>query len=80
MGSRNELKGYYWIYNYTKLFIPQTDSRTKSVVQCSLNGNELERFKSISNASSTTGINKSCIAKVCRGERNTAGGYCWRYV
>ena len=37
-------------------------------------------YPSIKMASLLTGIDKSCISKVCRGERKTAGGFHWMYV
>ena len=36
-------------------------------------------FYSMGVASKTTGIPQPNIFKVCNGERNTAGGYKWRY-
>lgn len=36
-------------------------------------------FKSISEASKFYGIHNSCITRACNGQRNTAGGYRWRY-
>lgn len=44
-------------------------------VVCLNNG---ERFRSITDASEKYDIDKSSIAKVCRGERKTAGGYRWK--
>ena len=42
---------------------------------------ELDKvFESTSEASRQLGINKRNIASVCRGERNKAGGYHWKYV
>lgn len=53
------------------------DKRFKSVSQRSLDGQLLKEYKSIAEASRKTGINKSSIAKAVRGERKTAGGFCW---
>lgn len=36
-------------------------------------------YSSTKNASALTGVDDSCIAKVCRGERKTAGGFHWYY-
>lgn len=37
-------------------------------------------FDSVSSASQNCGINKTSIAKCCRGEQKTAGGFFWKYV
>ena len=37
-------------------------------------------FKSITDASRKTNINKTSIGKVCRLEEKTAGGYIWKYI
>ena len=44
-----------------------------------INGEVLEKFKSIREASRVTGIDSSCIVKVCKGNRKSAGGFLWRY-
>lgn len=36
-------------------------------------------YESLSEASKKTGIDKSSISKVCKGEAKTAGGYHWAY-
>lgn len=45
-----------------------------------INGEILETFISISDASRKKGINNSNISMVCKGQRPKAGGYIWRYV
>ena len=60
-------------------FKPDSDDRKKIILQYNLGGEEINRFSSASEASQSTGANKSSIAKVCRGERNHAGGYIWKY-
>jgi uncharacterized protein YerC len=45
------------------------------VLQLDKAGATLNAFKSVSEASQVTGISKTCIARVCRGERNSTGGY-----
>lgn len=71
--------GFYWSYEYLEPFKPKTDNRKKSIIQFDLNDQELAYFNSIAKASILTGSNKSSIAKVCRGERNQAGGFKWSY-
>lgn len=53
----------------------QSDKRVKQVQQLDIEDNMVGMFKSIAEASRATGINKTCIAKVCRGERKTSNGY-----
>ena len=49
----------------------------KPVLQFDLNGNFIREYFSASEAQRLTGINK--ITPCCRGERNKAGGYIWKY-
>lgn len=70
---------FYWSYEYKEPFEPLVDSRTKLVMQFDINNEIIKTFKSISEASKLTGTNKTSIAKVCRGERKTAGGFIWKY-
>jgi hypothetical protein len=80
LSVNNRFKGYYWSYVYTEPFKPEKDKRKKSVLQLDSNEKKiLNEFDSIAEAFELTGINKSSIAKVCRGERNHAGGYKWVY-
>ena len=43
-------------------------------------GQILDKFSSIKEASEKTGINASNIVQVCKGNRLTAGGYSWEYI
>ncbi|WP_053971149.1 GIY-YIG nuclease family protein [Mangrovimonas sp. ST2L15] len=76
----NLCKGYYWSYRLQEPFKPGLDDRKKEVYKLDSAGSIVAKYTSISLASIETGINKSSIAKVCRGERNQAGGFRWRYV
>ena len=71
--------GYVWTYSST---FPKhiNDNRRKAVQQFSLEGEFVNEFKSVSEASKYTGCNKTSIAKVSRGERKSCGGYLWRYI
>lgn len=55
------------------------DLREKEVHQYTLEGDFVSKYKSVSLASSLTGVSKTCIAKVCRGERDQSGGFKWTY-
>ncbi len=52
-------------------------SKSKKVLQFSFNGNLIAEYISASEATRKTGIKH--ISCVCRGDRNMAGGYIWRY-
>lgn len=72
-------KGFYWSYEKYEVYEPLPDKRKKEVSQFDLNGDLLATFKSISEASKATGVNKSSIAKVCREERKSAGEFYFKF-
>jgi len=74
------LGGYYWSYNCSAVYTPNTDKRKKQVYQFTLEGEFLKAFKSVADANRQTGVNKTSIAKVCRNERKSAGNYFWKYI
>lgn len=77
LNVNQSFKGYYWSYEKQDPFVPDKDKRRKEVTQFSKDGELIASFNSIADAVLATGINKSCIAKVLRGERKTAGNYYW---
>jgi group I intron endonuclease len=80
LSNSNKFKGFLWSYKFKVPFNESTDARTKKVIQCSLlSGIKIKTFNSVANASRKTGINKTSIAKVCRGERKSCGGYLWKF-
>jgi len=72
-------KGFYWSYDYKIPYKPHKDERRKVVIQYDLKENLLAEYNSVSEASEKSGFSKSCIAKVCREERSTSGGFIWKY-
>jgi hypothetical protein len=52
----------------------------RKVCQYDLEGNLLETFDSIKDAHDILGIDDGAIVKVCKGNRNTAGGFVWKYL
>ena len=50
-----------------------------AVLMFDITNNFLSEYDSILEASIQTNIAKQNICKCCKGERNTAGGYVWRY-
>jgi group I intron endonuclease len=73
-------KGFYWTYDYVDKFIPRKDNRRKKVIQSNMQGEYIDEFVSASEASKCTGCNKTSIAKTCRGERKSCGGFLWKYI
>lgn len=60
--------------------IAATEVNKKKVYQFSLNGELIKIWSSITDAAKGVGIKNGCsIGAVCRGERNKAGGFKWKY-
>lgn len=51
-----------------------------AVVQLSLNGEEIGRYRSISEAARQTGAYAAAIPRCCRGELRQHHGFIWRYL
>uniref|UniRef100_UPI00345BC3E1 NUMOD1 domain-containing DNA-binding protein n=1 Tax=uncultured Polaribacter sp. TaxID=174711 RepID=UPI00345BC3E1 len=77
--NKKTSKGFFWSYDYVEKFEPAKDYRKKVVQQFTLDGNFVCKYNSVAEASKQTNCNTSSIAKVCRGERKTAGGFNWAY-
>lgn len=77
VGDRKTSNGFYW--TYTSTFDLKEDYRKKKVIQYDLEGEILDVYDSIAEASKATEINKSSIAKCCRGERKKAGNFIWKF-
>jgi hypothetical protein len=54
-------------------------SNGRHIVQLDLEGNYINEWESINEASRSTNVNKTSISQVCRKERNKAGGFKWMY-
>lgn len=57
------------------------DKMKKEVIQLGKNGEFINKFESLSEASKQTNINKQNISKCCLGKNNVkyAGGFIWKY-
>lgn len=66
--------------NYLDCALRRSIALGKVVAQVDLNGNVVATYHSAAEAHRQTGISRGHICEVCRGERNTAGGYSWRYL
>lgn len=64
--------------NETKRKI-QDMSRKKAVLQKDIDGNILNTYSSLSNASRITGVNLGNISSCCNGRIFTAGGFVWEF-
>nr|WP_315212966.1 GIY-YIG nuclease family protein [uncultured Flavobacterium sp.] len=73
------LGGYLWSYEFKEKFIPDLDNRKKEVIKFSLEGNFIEHYISVAEASRKSGLSKTCISRCCRGERENSGGFLWKY-
>lgn len=78
LGVINSTAGYLWSYS-SFIAEDRKDKRLKRVCQLTIDKTMLNVYESIAQASVVTGVNKSSIAKVCRGEQKMAGGYLWKY-
>ena len=79
IGTNRTCKGYFWSYTFEEPFVVLKDRRKKRVVQLSPSGTEIAEFDSVAEASRKTGISKTCISRVCRGEREFSGNFKWKY-
>ncbi len=50
----------------------------RAVIQYSLEGKEIARYRSMCEAERKTGASEQGISKVCAGKQKTAGGYLWK--
>jgi len=73
-------RGSYWSYSKNSTFKKATDCRKKEVLQLSADGGIIAKYGSVSEASKITGISKTCISRCCRGERDSSGGFIWKYL
>jgi hypothetical protein len=82
-GKERMLDGFVW--KYKEDFIPGVGirdviRRTKMVEQYTKNGEFVNTYQSIKEASIAVEISASNIIATCTGKQPTAGGYKWRYA
>ncbi len=58
--------------------IKRINTQSKTVIQL-LNNKEINRFKSITEASKTLNLNSSNISKVCNNKKKEEGGFDWKF-
>lgn len=52
----------------------------RAVSQYSRSGNHIQTFPSITAAADSVNMHKTHVCAACRGRKQTAGGYVWRYA
>lgn len=80
LGANGKLRGFLWSYQDSEIFNANGDSRKKVVAQLDMEGLIMAEYISVTEASRKTGLSKTCISRVCRGERESSGGYIWKYL
>ena len=73
-------KGFYWSYEYREPFKPNIDKRKKEIMQLDVAGSMIAKYISVAEASRKTGISKTCLSRVCRGERNQTHGFVFKFI
>lgn len=78
--TNNCVENLEWCnHKYNNNYGKNTKKLCKPVIQYDLNMNCINEFYGVNEACRQTGINFSHIASCCRGERNKAGNYIWKY-
>ena len=82
--SNNRVENLRWVTRQENYDNPisqkrQKESVSRDVLQYDLNGNLLNVFSSITEASKITGCRITAIQQVCCGHTYTSNGYIWRY-
>lgn len=84
-GEQKLSYGFIWRYadeELTEEYIKWCNSseRIKDVIQYSLDGTFIAIYKSFTEAERATGISRKNISAVCKGNREQAGNFIWRYA
>ena len=82
-GKRKTAGGYKWEYTdgigLKDIYNPKP-SPVRKIQQFDLEGNLINEFESQKDAHRKTGFSASMIGECCRGIRQTACGYIWKYI
>ena len=85
-GVNKTAGGYVWVYSdvyysedYKFKFKPHGLTKLEPVIQMDLEGNYINKYNSVLEASKSSSIKKSLIFRCCSGERKSGGGYIWVY-
>lgn len=72
-------KVLYWKTLITQSKLDKGGVRSLITLQYDKDGNFIKEWKSAKEAGKTIGIYPSSITRTCNNERNTAGGFVWKY-
>jgi hypothetical protein len=75
--------GYYWSYdneNTFEIFTTVNTGKARTIAQCSLDGEVLEEFNSISEACRKYNFTSKRISAVCNGREKSHKGFFWKYI
>jgi len=64
---------------FIRFILEWTQKRRWELFQFYEHGELVRSYDSVAEASEITGVNRSSIAKCCRGLYISAGGYHWKY-
>lgn len=79
-GRTNVSHGYIWRYDGDSISRAKNNNRkSKWITQLDSDGNIINEFKSVKNASDSTKISRTQIGYCCRGLYKSAGGFIWKY-
>lgn len=74
--QNNKMDNLEWCtHSYNKMY-----SAHKSIVQLAFDGTIIKKWNSIKDASITLSLPNSHITSVCKGYRNSCGGFKWKYM
>ena len=74
--------GFYWYFKGSELEIRENKTTAIPVIGTNVKTGETIEFRSITEAANKMKLNKSAIAKCCKGEehRKSVGGFRWKYA
>ena len=81
--SFDNIKLVTWYDNYNRACYDRkngiNNKGCKAVLKCDMDGNVIKEYHSTQFAFRDTGISQGNLSAVCRGLRNHAGGFKWKY-
>ena len=84
-GKRRQTKGYMFMFedeyesNGAKAYIKPKPNGMRSIIQCDMEGNFIQKFKSLQEAARITGTNRTTISGVLSNTYKSANGYIFVY-
>lgn len=73
--------GFCWAYEESAPRLKKAKSgQKKAVIQYDLQGQYIQQFNSLTEASKITGISLQSISLACLGKQKTAGKYIWKFL